>query len=160
MTGPSLEQEEVPIGKEYIQMVDQGVVAAQYLQSWSSQPEDAVLLAPAYTFLMANFPVAHQFWLDIGSTSWWERLDQPLTHPYVLSRQWPPDIPWTNDNETEANQLTLERLVRGLIRRCSGSIYLYTTDTNEQGLQQRGPLLQAAQILLRRIHLARGGQDV
>ena len=160
VTGPSLEQEEVPIGKEYIQMVDQGVVAAQYLQSWSSQPEDAVLLAPAYTFLMANFPVTHQFWLDIGSTSWWERLDQPLTHPYVLSRQWPPNMLWTDINEHEANQLTLERLVRGLIRRCSGNIYLYTTDTNEQGNQQRGPLLQAAQILLRRIHLARGGQDV
>jgi len=160
VTGSSLDQENIPVGKEYIQMVDQGVVAAQYLQSASSQPEDAVLLAPAYTFLMANFPVTYQFWLDIGSTSWWERLDQPLTHPYVLSRQWPSNTPWTDVNEYESSQLTLERLIRGLIRRCRGSIYLYTTETNEQGNQQRGPLLQAAQILLRRIHAARGAQHV
>ena len=160
VTAPSLDQEEIPIGKEYIQMVEQGVVAAQYLQSWNSQPEDAVLLAPAYTFLMANFPVSYQFWLDIGSTSWWERLDQPLTHPYILSRQWPSNTFWTDVHEFDSSQLSLERLIRGLVRRCRSGIYLFTTETNEQGNQQRGPLLQAAQILLRRIHIARGGQHV
>ena len=69
-------------------MVQDGVVAAQYVRSWQRQPKDAVLLAPAYTFLMSNRPVAHQFWLDVGGTGWWERLSQPLTHPYVLSRRW------------------------------------------------------------------------
>ena len=74
-------------------MVQDGVVAAQYVRSWQRQPEDAVLIAPAYTFLMSNRPVEHQFWLDVGATGWWERLYQPLTHPYVLSRRWEPGQP-------------------------------------------------------------------
>ena len=36
---------------------------------------------------MMNRPVTVQFWLDVGSSGWYERLDQPLTHPQVLSRE-------------------------------------------------------------------------
>ncbi|MCX7671841.1 MAG: hypothetical protein N2439_17450, partial [Anaerolineae bacterium] len=71
------------VDREYVQMVQDGVVAAQYVRSWQRQPQEAVLLAPAHTFLMSNRPVMHQFWLDVGGTGWWERLYQPLTHPYV-----------------------------------------------------------------------------
>ena len=35
---------------------------------------------------MSNRPVDYQFWLDVGGRGWFERLYQPLTHPYVLSR--------------------------------------------------------------------------
>ena len=80
-------------------MVRDGVVAAQYLRSWQRQPEDAVLLAPAYTFLMMNRPVDYQFWLEVGSTGWWERLYQPLTQPYVLSRGWEGGRQWTDSDE-------------------------------------------------------------
>ncbi|MFU8771263.1 MAG: DEAD/DEAH box helicase family protein, partial [Anaerolineales bacterium] len=58
------------ISQEYIEMVYEGVVAAQYIGSWDSRPGDAVFLSPAYTFLMSNRPVEFQFWLDIGSTGW------------------------------------------------------------------------------------------
>ncbi len=54
------------------------------------------MLAPAYTFLMSNRPVDYQFWLDVGSRGWFERLYQPLTHPYVLSREWPAGQSWTD----------------------------------------------------------------
>jgi hypothetical protein len=74
------------VGREYIQMVRDGVIAAQYIRSWEARSLDAVFMAPAYTFLISNQPVDVQFWLDIGSPSWYQRLDQPLTHPYVLSR--------------------------------------------------------------------------
>ena len=47
-------------------LVHEGVVAAQYVRSWRRQPTDAVLLAPAYTFLMSNSP-----W-SISSGSTWE----------------------------------------------------------------------------------------
>ena len=79
----------VLIGKEYLLMVQDGVIAAQYMRSWQAREGGAVLLAPAYTFLMSNYPVDYQFWLDAGSSGWFERLFQPLTHPYVLGRGWP-----------------------------------------------------------------------
>jgi len=144
-------EEGKPLGQEYIEMVQDGVVAAQYIGSWQLQPEDAVLLAPAYTFLMSNRPVDYQFWLNAGGRGWWERLYQPLTHPYVLSRHWPRNAVWTDDDEFETRQDALCRLTRGLIRRCRRKIYLGLSELGEQGYEQQGPLLQAIQRVLRRL---------
>jgi hypothetical protein len=139
------------IGKEYVQMLMQGVVAAQSLQSWERSTAEAVFLAPAYTFLMQNRPVRYQFWLDIGSLGWWERLNQPLTQPYVLSRNWPGMQKWTDINEYSTNQDTLVRLITGLIRRCTGKIFLCATSYNELGENTKGPLLKALQNMMRRL---------
>ena len=136
-------------GQEYLEMVEDGVIAAQYVSSWRDQPTDAVLLAPAYTFLMENRPVDHQFWLDVGSLGWWERIYQPLTHAYVLSRRWPRGRKWTDSDEVETRQRALYRLTLGLVRRCRERIYLALSELDEQGVEQRGPLLQAIQRALR-----------
>jgi len=138
------------LGQEYLEMVQDGVIAAQYILGWQLQPEDAVLLAPAYTFLMSNRPVDYQFWLNVGGRGWWERLYQPLTHPYVLSRDWPQDAVWTDADEVETRQEALYRLTLGLIRRCRRQIYLGLSELGEQGNEQKGPLLQAIQRVLRR----------
>jgi hypothetical protein len=138
-----------PLGLEYVRMVERGVIAATYVQSWQIESSNAVLVAPAYTFLMANRPVDVQFWLNIGSAGWWERLYQPLTHPYVLSRNWPEGRLWGDEAEYAARQMALGRLVLGLTRRCRRRIYLGIADLGEQGYEQRGPLLQAVQRVLR-----------
>ncbi|HQE93988.1 MAG TPA: hypothetical protein PLH19_14785 [Anaerolineae bacterium] len=138
-----------PLGQEYLEMVQRGVIAAQYLQPWQSPEENAVLLAPAYTFLLNNHPVDVQFWLNVGGTGWWERLYQPLTHPYVLSRRWVKGRPWTDTEEVAARQLSLYRLVAGLVRRCRKTIYLGLSELGEQGYEQTGPLLKAIQRVLR-----------
>jgi hypothetical protein len=138
-----------PIGKEYLEMVQEGVIAAQYIRSWQVDARDAVLLAPAYTFLMSNRPVEVQFWLDIASTGWFERLYQPLTHPYVLSRHWPEEAAWTDVEESEADLDSLYRLTLGLVRRCRRQIYLGLSELSEQGYEHQGPLLKAIQRILR-----------
>ena len=148
--GSLLAEEEVPLGKEYLLMVQDGVIAAQYMRSWQAPGEGAVLLAPAYTFLMNNYPVDYQFWLDAGSSGWFERLFQPLTHPYVLSRGWPQNRQWTADEEYEASADGLARLALGLLRRCQSKVYLGISELGEQGFEQRGPLLRALQRVLRR----------
>jgi len=142
---------DAPLGREYLQMVRDGVIAAQYVAGWQVEPGDAVLLAPAYTFLMANRPVDHQFWLNVGGSGWWERLYQPLTHPYVLSRRWPADAVWSDTDEVETRRETLYRLTTGLVRRCRRRIYLGMSELGEQGYEQKGPLLQAIQHVLRRL---------
>jgi hypothetical protein len=136
-------------GKEYIRMVQEGVLAAQYLFSYDVGEENAVLIAPAYTYIMANRPVRCQFWLDVGSLAWWERLSQPLTHPYVLSNRWKPGAVWTDADDIRFNQEALARLVGGLIQHCSERIYLCATGISEDGNEQKGPLLQALQQLIR-----------
>jgi len=140
----------VPVGARFVRMVERGVLAATYVASWQLAHADAVLLAPAYTYLMTNRPVDYQFWLDAGSLGWWERIYQPLTHPYVLRRDWQPGRLWSDEDEFEARQDTLWRLILGLVRRCRKGVYLGVSDLNEQGYEQRGPLLQAIQSALRR----------
>lgn len=148
VAGAGLAQAGIPLGKEYIDMVQKGVIAAQYIQSWQLQAEDAVLLAPAYTFLLGNRPASVQFWLDVGSRSWAERLFQPLTHPHVLSRHWQPGVTWGDADEVEANQQVLHHLATGLLRRCRQQVYLGLSELGEQGYEQRGPLLHTYQRVL------------
>ncbi len=138
------------IGREYLQLVDEGVLAGLYEPGWREEVVDAVLLAPAYTFVMRNRPVDYQFWLDVGSQSWWERLDQPLTHPYVLTRDYPVAQVWTEDNEVLAQRELLYRITVGLIRRCRQGVYLGISDLGEQGYEQRGPMLYLFQQIMQR----------
>jgi hypothetical protein len=137
------------LGRQYIELVQDGVVAAQYLRGWETAVGDSVLIAPAYTFLMGNRPVDYQFWLDVGGRGWAERLYQPLTHPYVLSRHWPVGAPWTDVEEFESGQEALYRLALGLVRRCRRKIYLGLSQLGESGYEHKGLFLAALQRLLR-----------
>ena len=135
------------LGRSYLEMINAGVVGALYVPGWQV-PEDAVFLGPAYSFLMRNRTVDVQFWLDIGSNGWWERLYQPLTHPYVLTRDWPENQMWTDFDEFQTRQDTMRRLLLGLIRRTRKNIYLGISDFSEGGMEQRGALLNLINQLL------------
>lgn len=138
------------VGRRYLNIVQQGLLAALYVASWRDEQDDAVFMSPAYTFLMRNRAADVQFWLDVGSVGWWERLEQPLTHPYVLSRSWEPGRPWTDADEFERQQDMLYRITSGLVRRCRRAVFLGISDLGEQGYEQRGPLLRIFQQILRR----------
>lgn len=141
------EQDWSEVARSYYHLVQKGLLSALYTSSWRDEDKDAVFIAPAHTFLMRNRWVDHQFWLDIGSSLWWERLEQPLTHPYVLSRQWPADEVWTDTLEFDARRDTLRRLVLGLIRHCRRQVWGGIANLGEQGFEQRGPLLRFVQQL-------------
>lgn len=136
------------LGREYIQMLQDGVVAASYLEGWRSEDKEAVLVAPAYTFLMMNRPVTVQFWLDIGSSGWYERLSQPLTHPFVLSRWWESGRVWSDADDVQYSRESLARLVTGLLHRCRERVYICLSELGESGFEQRGELLRAFQKVL------------
>lgn len=136
--------DETLAGKEYLRMVREGVIASQYLIDWEQDREHAVYLAPAYTFLMGNQPVDYQIWLNGGSRGWYERIYQPLTHPYVLSRGWSADRPWTDQEEVRVQTDVLQRVTTGLVRRCRKKLYLGITAVDQRGYEQKGLLLQAA----------------
>ncbi len=136
------------LGKEYIQMLQDGVIAASYVEGWRSQNKDAVLVAPAHTFLMMNRPVTAQFWLDVGSSGWHQRLAQPLTHPHVLTREWEPGRLWTDADEVETSRRAMARVISGLLHRCRQRVYLCLAELGESGFEQRGDLLRAFQRVL------------
>lgn len=135
-------------GREYYRMVKTGVLANQYIKSWTELPENEVLISPAYTFLLNNKPTDYQFWLDIGSRGWYERIYQPLTNPHIMQRDWPLDKQWTDEEEQFYNLDSLRCLTTGLILRCRKSIYGCLTETDERGVEQKGFLLMSLNRLL------------
>ena len=135
------------LGRDYLNLVSHGAVGALYIPGWQPR-EDAVFISPAHTFLMRNRAVDVQFWLDIGSDGWWERLYQPLTHPYVLARAWPATRPWTDLDEYQARQTSMRRLLLGLLRRARREVYLGLSEYSESGMEQRGALLNLINRLL------------
>lgn len=141
-------------GCAFIASLDEGLIPAMYLAEWEKQDSDAILFAPVTSFLMRNQPIRFQFWLNIGSKGWYERLEQPLTHPIVLSRQWTRGRQWTADEELAYNNRNMEKVVQGLLARCRERIFLYTSDTNEAGVEERGQMLTLWQNFLRK---AKGG---
>lgn len=137
--GP-LSSRQLETGRAYVDLVESGALGALYLPAWTVE-DDAVFIAPAYTFLMRNRAVDVQFWLDVGAEGWWQRIHQPLTHPYVLSRNWPRDRSWGDSDEIRSRQDSLRRLLIGLLRRTRRSVYLGLSEYGERGMEQRGPLL-------------------
>lgn len=138
-------------GQAFIGSVDSGLIAASYLSEWQSQPGDDILIAPVMSYLMRNEPVDYQFWLNIGSKGWYERLEQPLTHPIVLSRHWQEGKQWTADDEVSYNQANLQRILSGLLLRCKIKVFALTSDYNEAGVEERGQLLTLFQNLFRKV---------
>lgn len=131
---------------EYLRMVEEGVLANHYLRDWALDRRAGVLLAPAYTFLMGNRPVDYQFWLNVGSSGWGQRVYQPLTHPWVLGRNWgPPGRKWLDADEEATSAQALANVTLGLLRRCRRRVYLGLSTFDERGFEQRGPLLPALQ---------------
>jgi hypothetical protein len=149
------------MNKEYIKLVEAGILSAQYMSDWETKTRSgSVLVSPAFSYLMNNRPVRYQFWLDIGSQGWWTRLDQPLTHPYVLNRNWQNGKLWSDMHENTANQQSLIRIMDGLIRRCKEHIFMCTLGVNEQGNEERGALIMAVQTILRNLQSNPGVKHV
>jgi len=140
----NIDQSEISI--EYIRNIEKGLLPSAIYEQ-QEEPTPSVLIAPAHTFLMQNRMATYQFWLDIGSMGWWERLNQPLTNPYLLSRFWTKGHVWTISDEYDTNQSSMLRIIKGLLNRCSKHVYAYSVHTNEHGTEQRGPLLKAFQSL-------------
>ena len=137
-----LEPDGIPIGKAYMDMVDEGVISAFYELDWASAME-AVMVTPVHTYLLRNKIYPYQVWLDVGSTSWHKRIPQPLTNPYILSKDWEIGRSWTASVEKYFEVERLERIVSGLIRRCSRCIFAYFSELSVSGQEQMGDLLMA-----------------
>jgi len=143
-------QKQEDIGKMYLETLQEGLLPSASTMMMEREEGNAILISPAFTFLMTNRSVKYQFWLDIGNIGWWERLDQPLTHPYVLSRNWKKEKSWSDADEFKTNQNTLARLVTGLLDRCTEHVYLYVVGLNQAGINQSSPLLSGMQLFLKR----------
>ena len=149
----SLDSRAMPgsLAQEYVQLILGGIASAEYVVDRPERVEDeAVLLAPAHAYLTRDVRSAYQFWIDLGSDGWWNRPNQPLTHPYVLSRNWPVGQPWRDVEEEQSKREALGQVVEGLAARCTQGIYLAFSELGLDGSEQSGRLQRAVATALRR----------
>lgn len=133
------------LARAYTELVLGGIASAEYLLDWPDEPpDDAIVLATAYAYVTRDLRSDVQLWLELGAEGWWNRPNQPLTHPYVLSNNWAPGQPWREIEEDVARRETLGKLVYGLAARCDTSILLGSSELGVDGVEQRGPLQRAA----------------
>ena len=144
--------DEREVAREYVHLIMGGIASAEYLVDWPRPARtEAVTLAPAYAYLTRDLRSTYQFWIDLGSDGWWNRPNQPLTHPYVLSRRWPNVLsrrwpmgqPWRDIEEDQAKREALGRVVQGLAARCTGGIFLAYSDLGIDGVERRSRLQRA-----------------
>jgi len=119
-------------------------------------------LAPAFAYLTRGIRSRYQFWCDLRSDGWWNRPNQPLTHPYILSRHWRAGRQWFDADEDQARREVLGRVLMGLAARCSGGIFLALSELGINGEEQSGRLeriLQNALITERTAAAAAEGEQ-
>ncbi len=144
----NLDHPNFDFGLEYINMLLDGLLPALYVEAWRNGGESAVLVAPAYSFVVINRPAAIQFWLDAGASAWYEGLVRPLTQPYVLTREWPVGRQWTFADAEQMDTQLMMQLLQGLVHRCRQKIVLAISNWSGSGFEQRGPMLRVFQRLL------------
>lgn len=140
----------IDLGEEYASLVLGGIAGGEYLVDRPEPDERAVVLAPAYAYLTRDLHSRHQFWVDLASEGWLHRPNQPLTHPYVLSRRWPVGRPWTDTDEDAARRRSLAAVLRGLAARCDEGVYLASSELGIGGEEQSGRLQRAVLTALTR----------
>lgn len=136
--------ESVEAALAYVEMIQQGIVAARYVEP-GEDDTSVLLVTPAYAYLLENRSSDFQFWVDVGSSDWWRPPRQPLTNPIVLSRRWQAGNTWDVEMDVLLRDRLLSRMVDGLVRRCRRALYLFSSTVSTLGYPQEGPLLSAVQ---------------
>jgi hypothetical protein len=132
-----------PIGADYLRMIEQGIVAGEYVERGAGAEDAVLLVTPAYTYLLEGRLADYHFWMDIGSREWWRPPHQPLTNPIVLSRRWQPGETWTPEKDAYLRDWLLARMTDGLTKRCRKQVFLCGSDMDSLGQPQDGPLFPA-----------------
>ncbi len=132
----------------FVESIRKGLISGVYEEEQNT--EDSILITPVLSFLIRNQAVEYQFWMNTGSNGWHERLEQPLTQAYVLSRDWQSGRVWTTADDAKLSKDTVAHIVQGLLSRCRKKVFLGIAVYDETGSQETGLLMQTLQGLFRR----------
>jgi len=133
------------IGRTFVNGIYSGLVTANPPEFGEPPDPDGLMISTIYGYLLSGHPVDIQVWLETAATGWWDIPRQPLSNAFVLAQSWPPDRPWTMEDDFNLRNQLLARIVRGLTNRCRGGVILATSELDRRGVLQDGPLWRALQ---------------
>lgn len=127
--------------KMYMDAIASGMVSATYYGAAADADEPAVLVTLPGAFVGLNRPYRYQFWLNAGSTTWWERALGALTNDAVLSLSWREGELWDETKKYERNHAEMQRMIQALLARCGERVTVYASELDESGKDQKSILL-------------------
>lgn len=126
---------------QFIQLLRRGTITANpYPVRPLGLSSRAITLATIFQYRSSRRFHRWQFWLDAGSPLWLSGgaatlFGAPLFLQHRFSRTW------TAEEEINANQQRLQRILRDLLGRVGERVYLCHSDLAVNGQEQDGPLL-------------------
>nr|WP_275994334.1 recombinase family protein [Argonema antarcticum] len=125
----------------FIQMLRYGTVTANpYPVRSFGLAAQAVTIANIFQYRSSRRFHRWQFWLDAGSPLWLSGGAATLFgSPLFLQHRF--GQPWTAEDEIEAGEERLRRILRDLLSRAGERVYLCHSDLAVNGQEQTGPLV-------------------
>ncbi len=128
---------------EFIQLLRRGIVTANpYPVSALGSTPPAVTLATIFQYRAHRKSHRWHFWLDVGSPLWLSGGASTLWGAPLFLRN--PEFPWRVEDQMEADEERLRRILVDLLSRVSDRLYLCHSDLAVNGQEQLGPLLSLA----------------
>ncbi len=126
---------------EFIQLLQRGTITAnpRPLYYLGKKPS-YVTLATIFQYRSLRTCHRWQFWLDISSNLWEKGGASVLFCAPLFLRKWSGST-LTPEDEFEADQARLKRILRDLLGRVEEKIILCHSDLSVKGTEQTGPLL-------------------
>lgn len=110
---------------------------------WPGEAEGdggAVLLATPQAYLSRRLTSTVQVWLDVSAPGWRPAGVSELANPHVLDPAWPEGAPWTDDDARRVREAARDRIVRALLRRCTGRVITASAALSPWVQEQEGGL--------------------
>ncbi len=129
---------------EFIQLLRRGTITAKPYPLHPIGPaSNAVTLATIFQYRSSRKFHRWQFWLDVGSHLWAKGGSGSLfgSNFFIKNRL---GQPWTAEDEQEADNKRLRKILGDLLSRTSERIYLCHSELAVNGQEQLGPLLPLA----------------
>lgn len=126
---------------EFIQLLQRGTITANPRPMYylGKQPS-YVTLATIFQYRSLRPCHRWQFWLDVSSNLWEKGGASVLFCALLFLREWSGRT-LTPEDEFEADQARLQRILRDLLGRVEEKIILCHSDLSVKGTEQTGPLL-------------------
>ncbi len=127
---------------DFVEMLNYGTVTANPypVQRLTPASENTVTLANIFQYRSQKSSHRYHFWLDAGSPLWLSGGSATLYAAPVFLKNWNGQ-PWNAENEYDADEARLHRILHDLLGRVEANLYLCHSDLAANGQEQAGPLL-------------------
>ncbi|WP_027340476.1 UvrD-helicase domain-containing protein [Halonatronum saccharophilum] len=138
--------EERDLGHRFIQMINEGTLAADLLVD-SQAIEEKVILATPYSFLAFPYieSVKYLFLLDTSSELWYLGASKELSNPYILARE-NEEGEWNDLYDRKAKEEQLVSYLKGILAKVTHGLYLGDSKLDSRGWEQTGELAEVFNI--------------